>query len=224
MAAEWVASVEVVRATGDNGRMSERAKFVVLDGIDGCGKTTQAERLVQALAAETGGEVVHLREPGSTKEGEAIRSILLERDHVLSAGVETLLFTAARRQTLERLVAPALDRGAHVVCERFHPSTYAYQAHAGGLDAEDVLGLLTTWAGDPEPDLVVLLDVPVSRALARRGAPTDRIEDRGAAFQERVAAGMVDYAERMDRVVRIDGVGDPDEVAERVLNEVRRVL
>ena len=164
--------------------MTERAKFVVLDGIDGCGKTTQAERLVQALASETGGEVLHLREPGSTREGEAIRAILLERDHVLSAGVETLLFTAARRQMLERLVVPALQRGAYVVCERFHPSTYAYQAHAGGLDADEVLALLTGWAGDPEPDLVVLLDVPVSRALERRGAPTDRIEDRGAAFQE----------------------------------------
>tara|TARA_R110002126_G_scaffold151471_9_gene298544 strand:- start:11300 stop:11914 length:615 start_codon:yes stop_codon:yes gene_type:complete len=204
--------------------MTERAKFVVLDGIDGCGKTTQAERLVQALASETGGEVLHLREPGSTREGEAIRAILLERDHVLSAGVETLLFTAARRQMLERLVVPALQRGAYVVCERFHPSTYAYQAHAGGLDADEVLALLTGWAGDPEPDLVVLLDVPVSRALERRGAPTDRIEDRGAAFQERVAAGMADYAERMERVVRVDGVGDPDEVAARVMSEVRRVL
>jgi dTMP kinase len=204
--------------------MTERAKFVVLDGIDGCGKTTQALRLVEALGAETGCEVVHLREPGSTKEGEAIRAILLEREHELSPGVETLLFTAARRQTLERLVAPALQRGAHVVCERFHPSTYAYQAHAGGLDANEVLGLLTGWAGDPEPDLVVLLDVPVSHALKRRGAPTDRIEDRGSAFQEQVAAGMADYAERMDRVVSVDGVGEPGEVAQRVLSEVRRVL
>lgn len=204
--------------------MVDGARFVVLDGVDGCGKTTQAERLVSALGASTGREVVHLREPGSTPEGEAIRAVLLERSHTMSAGVETLLFAAARRQTLERLVAPALARGAHVVCERFHPSTYAYQAFAGDLDADAVLGLLTSWAGEPEPDLVVLLDVPVEQAAQRRGAPTDRIEDRGTGFQEQVAAGMADYAERMDRVVRVDGVGAPEDVSARVLVEVQRVL
>ena len=118
----------------------------------------------------------------------------------------------------------ALGRGAHVVCERFHPSTYAYQAHAGGLDPEQVLELLTGWAGVPAPDLEVLLDTPVAAAGQRRGAPTDRIEDKGVAFQERVAAGMADYAERMQGVVLVDGSGEVERVAERVLEEVRRVL
>ena len=102
-----------------------RGRFIVLDGIDGCGKTTQAERLANELSKAS--EVLHLREPGSTALGESLRALLLGREMSLTPEVETLLFTAARRQMLEERVAPALASGAHVVCERFHPSTVAYQ-------------------------------------------------------------------------------------------------
>src|SRR5262245_41964532 len=102
-----------------------RGRFVVLDGIDGCGKTTQAARLAEALRRDSTGasshETLHLREPGSTRLGEALRELLLERGLSPSPAVEALLFAAARRQMLDELVEPALSRGAHVVVERFHP-------------------------------------------------------------------------------------------------------
>ena len=163
-----------------------------------------------------------MREPGSTPAGERIRAVLLAREIQLGAPAETLLFAAARRQTLDELVGPALAAGRDVVCDRFHPSTFAYQAVAGGLDEDRVLALLHEWAGEPAPDLVVLLDVDVETAAARRGPGRDRIEDRGLQFQRAVAAGYRRYAERVPGVVVVDGRGAVEEVAGRVLAEVRR--
>jgi len=197
---------------------------VVLDGIDGCGKSTQARLLVTALEERWDGGVLHLREPGSTAVGEALRGLLLSRDHDLGAAVETLLFTAARRQMLDEVVEPALAAGRAVICERFHPSTYAYQAVAGGLEPEAVLQLLTQWAGEPRPDLVLVLDLSVESAGLRRGDPTDRIEDKGLKFQDRVAKGFRQYAERTPGVTLLDADGAPEAVACRVLAEVARVL
>ena len=197
---------------------------MVLDGIDGCGKSTQAGLLVSAIEKRWDGGVLHLREPGSTGVGEALRDILLSRDHELGAAVETLLFTAARRQMLEEVVEPALSAGRAVVCERFHPSTFAYQAVGGELNERAVLELLEQWAGEPRPDLVLVLDLPADRAGVRRGDPTDRIEDKGREFQERVVEGYRRYAERVEGVVVLDADGEPEAVARRVLEEVSRVL
>ena len=198
--------------------------FVVLDGVDGCGKTTQAARLVRTLASETGGEVLHLREPGSTRLGEAIRGLVLDPEADLSPAVETLLFAAARRQMLDEVVAPALARGASVVVERFHASTFAYQVAAGGLAEGDVLDLLERFAGSPRPDLVLILDVPAevaaSRASGRR--TSDRIEAKGLDFQRRVADGFKRYASLAERVVLVDARGAEEAVAAAVLTEVRR--
>ena len=193
-----------------------RGRFVVLDGVDGCGKSTQARLLVERLAPDDGPGPVHLREPGSTVLGERVRALLLDRGVDLSAEVETLLFAAARRQMLDELVAPALAAGRDVVCERFHPSTFAYQAVAGGLDPEATLALLHGWAGVPEPDLVVLLETDVDEAAARRGAATDRIEDKGLGFQRRVAEGYRLYAELEPRVRVVDGSRPVAEVAAEV--------
>lgn len=204
--------------------MERRGPFLVLDGIDGCGKSTQARLLVNALEERWEGGVLHLREPGSTALGEALRDLLLSRDHELGAAVETLLFTAARRQMLEEVVEPALAAGRAVVCERFHPSTYAYQAVAGGLQEDAVLRLLSDWAGQPRPDLVLVLDLSAERAGSRRDGPTDRIEDKGLEFQARVAEGYRHYAERVPGVVVVDADAEPQAVAERVLAEVSRVL
>jgi dTMP kinase len=200
-----------------------RGSFIVLDGIDGCGKSTQAELLCGALAAD-GGTPLHVREPGSTPVGERIRAILLDPDLVLAPPVEALLFAAARRAMLSDLVAPALVAGRHVVCERFHPSTFAYQAVAGGLDEDEVLDLLHTWAGSPRPDLVLLLDLDVDEAARRRGAATDRIEAKGLDFQRVVAEGYRRSAALLGRVVVIDAAGTPAEVHALVLAEVRRAL
>ncbi len=202
--------------------------FVVLDGIDGCGKTTQASRLVRALAAETGRETLHLREPGSTRLGEALRAILLAPGSEISPAAETLLFAAARRQMLDEVVAPALAREAHVVVERFHSSTFAYQGVAGGLGEDVVIDLLERFAGSPRPDLLVVLDLPVEVARGRRSRETarasDRIEDKGLEFQEQVAAGFRRYVARTAHAVLVDASRSEEEVAARVLAEVRRAL
>jgi dTMP kinase len=203
------------------------ARFLVLDGVDGCGKTTQAERLVRALEARGRPRPLHLREPGSTALGEALRALLLESSLALAPAAEALLFCAARRQMLEERVAPALAEGRDVVCERFHPSTYAYQAVAGALDRGRVLALLEEWAGRPAPDLELVLALDVDQALARRaraGARPDRIEGRGAGFQRAVAAGFEEYLRLRPRAARIDAGGAPEAVAARVLAEGERVL
>ncbi len=200
--------------------MSARGRFIVLDGIDGCGKTTQAAHLARALAQGGHAPPLHLREPGGTALGERLRALLLSREHALHPAVETLLFAAARRQMLEELVAPSLAAGRDVVCERFNPSTFAYQAVAGGLSEREVLDLLQRWCGVPQPDLVILLDTPVELAAERRGASHDRIEDKGLAFQRRVARGFQRWAELRPATVVIDGRGQEGEVAARILAHV----
>ena len=207
---------------------ARRGLFVVLDGIDGCGKSTQAERLVAALdeRAERGERerALHVREPGSTHLGESLRSILLAREHDLAPRVETLLFAAARAQMLAELVEPALSAGRHVVCERFHPATFAYQAVAGGLPEREVLDLLERWAGAPKPDLVILFLLRPEIAATRRGAAQDRIEDKGLEFQRRVADGYARYAMLVPGTVTIDAARSADAVARDVLAEVKRAL
>lgn len=198
-----------------------RGRFFVLDGVDGCGKSTQAELLVRALAG-SGPDPLHLREPGSTAIGEALRAILLDSATPLSATTELLLFAAARRAMLDELVEPALREGRDVVCERFHPSTFAYQAVGAGLDPDAVMDLLEVWVGTPAPDLVLLLDLDDAEARRRRSARggTDRFEGRGDAFLERVAEGYREFARREERVRIVDAKGTPDEVAARILGEV----
>jgi dTMP kinase len=147
---------------------------------------------------------------------------LLDPELVLSAEVETLLFAAARRAMLDLLVEPALASGRDVVCERFHPSTFAYQAVAGGVAETELLSLLEGWAGRPRPDLVILLDLPVEESLRRRKAGSDRFEGRGQSFQIRVAEGYRRYARLAGGVCIVDARGSIEEVAARVLAEVRR--
>ncbi|MEE2941157.1 MAG: dTMP kinase [Planctomycetota bacterium] len=207
--------------------------FVVLDGVDGCGKTTQARRLVEHLSAarpEGSREPLHLREPGSTAAGERIRELLLDPSSPMGRGTLALLFTAARRETLESLVAPALAAGRDVVVERFHASTFAYQGggpqgtEAHAFDDEELLGLLHGWAGAPRPTVEIVLDVPptdaFARAMARAGGGDDRFESRGLEFQEAVARAMRAYVERVEHAVVVDGTGDVEAVARRVLDAV----
>lgn len=208
-------------------RALQRGSFYVLDGVDGCGKSTQARDLsakLEARATERGApSPLHLREPGSTSVGERLRALLLDPAVSMGPACETLLFTAARRQMLDEVVEPALAGGRDVVCERFHGSTFAYQAVAGELGEEEVLALLAAWAGEPLPDLTLVLDLDVEEAHGRvnsRGEE-DRMEARGVEFQRRVAQGYRRYAERVEGVRVVPASGGESEVAARIWQEVQ---
>jgi dTMP kinase len=213
--------------------------FVALDGPDGCGKSTQAERLVAALRMQ-GRDVVHLREPGSTPFGERLRAALLDPAvGGLDPLSEALAFSAARRQMLVREVAPALARGAVVVAERCFLSTVVYQCRAPESEAapEDLVRRVTEAVHrDAWHDLIVVLDAPAEVVRARLVAARspDRIEALGERFHERVRRGFVDLAaadswprtvlarpgdavEGRPRVVRLDATGGADQVHAAVL-------
>jgi dTMP kinase len=204
------------------------ARFIVLDGIDGCGKSSLAARLCGELERAGRPAPLHLREPGSTRAGEAIREVALGKQYELAPAVEALLMAAARRQMLAELVAPALAAGRDVVCERFHASTWAYQGVAGGVGEQRVVALLKSWANAPAPDLVLILDVPFEVALARRGgAERDRIEAKGPAFHASVAAAYRRYARERPfggRVTALDASRPLGEVAASAWEAARAVL
>ena len=200
-------------------------RFLVLEGPDGGGKTTQAARLAAWLRS-IGREVVACREPGGTALGERLRSIVLERSSVaIGMRAEMLLYMASRAQLVEEVIRPALGRGEVVVCDRFLLSNVVYQGHAGGLDVDDLWRVGLTATGGLLPDLTLIIDVPTEVAKARIGPGRDRIEDRGDDYRGRVRDGFLlasrDYPAP---VVVVDGSADPDDVAIRLQSEVSRAL
>ncbi len=200
--------------------MSEAAsgRFISFEGIDGSGKSTQARRLAEALRAE-GREVVQTREPGGSPGAEEIRRLVLEGDpDRWSAETEILLFTAARRDHLEKTIRPALARGAVVISDRFADSTRLYQGLRAGLrDTVDALHRLMIGV---EPDLTFIIDmdpgIGLSRALARRGSE-ERFESFGAGLQEKMRSGFLDLAREFPaRCVVVEGARPVETVAAEV--------
>jgi dTMP kinase len=195
---------------------SRRGRLIAFEGGEACGKSSQAARLAEHLGA------VLTREPGGTAVGERIRALVLDRRAAgLDARAETLLMAAARAQHVAEVVRPALDRGQHVVTDRFSASTLAYQGYGRGLDLDEVRRVCD-WATDGLwPDVSVLLDVPPEEARTRRsqeGGRRDRMEDEDDRFHDRVAKGFAALADaEPDRWIVVDGVGSVDEVAHRVL-------
>lgn len=193
------------------------ARFIALEGVDGCGKTTQARHLAAALGA------VCTHEPGGTALGVALRTLLLHGE--LPAPVpkaEALLMAADRAQHVAEVVRPALAGGTWVVSDRFSGSTLAYQGFGRGLAVEELRGVVE-WAADGvTPDLSVLIDVPLDLARRRLGldAP-DRLERLDAAFFDRVRQGYLALASREpDRWVVVDGAPSVEEVATAVMEAV----
>jgi dTMP kinase len=194
-----------------------RGRFIALDGIDGAGKSSQIAALVAWLGS-VGRAVVTCRDPGSTPAGDAIRAILLDRhDLHVSPTAEMLLYMAARAQLVAEVVAPALDRGAWVVSDRYLLANVVYQGHAGGLDPEVIRRVGGIATAGVMPDLVLVLDVDLDTAARRLARPLDKLENRGDAYRERLRAGFLAEAAREPvAIVVIDATGGPDEVAARI--------
>ena len=204
--------------------MSSRGLFITVEGIDGCGKSTQA-RLIAAALEAAGHDVLRLREPGGVKISEQIREILLAPANVEMGDVcELLLYEAARAQLVHQVIRPALAAGKTVVCDRFYDSTTAYQAFADGLDRNMVSQANELAVDGCRPDLTLVFDLPVEDALRRRSGreAEDRLELKGLEFQERVAAGFRAVAvDEPDRVKLIDAGGSIAEVFSGVAAELR---
>ena len=208
----------------------ERGRFITFEGGEGCGKSTQVQRLKAALEGE-GRRVLLTREPGGTRLAELIRGLLKdEAEDPPCDRAELLLFLAARAQLVRNVIRPALESGTWVVSDRFSDSTFAYQGYGRGLPM-DVLRLANDFACEGlRPDFTILLDVPpevAAERMRRRERATstaaDRIESAGDEFHARLRAGFLELA-RMEpgRIAVVDASGSPDEVWEAVWKSLKR--
>lgn len=198
----------------------QRGRFVTFEGIEGAGKSTQMDLLVERLA-DAGAPVVVTREPGGTALGEKLRGLLLDPDiGQMAAETELLLMFAARAEHLSQVIRPQLEQGAWVLCDRFTDASFAYQGAGRGLGSERVATLEGWLQGELRPDLVMILDIPVEvglqRALAR--GKRDRIENEDVSFFERARNAYLERARCFpDRYRVIDGAQDLESVSTAVV-------
>ncbi|MGE5611533.1 MAG: dTMP kinase [Bacillota bacterium] len=172
-----------------------RGKFIVLDGPEGCGKSTQARLLGQKLQ-EQGLSTMLVRDPGTTRIGEQIRSILLNPDHgEMGMRCEMLLYMAARAQMMVQTIFPALTAGQVVVCDRFVSSTLAYQLGGDGLTDVEIRAVADIAIKGRWPDLTIILDIPVDASMARINREKDRIEQRPITYHEQVRRNYLAQAQ-----------------------------
>lgn len=215
---------------------SPRGTFITFEGLDGCGKSTQIERLAANLR-ERGLPVVSTREPGGTATGERIRQLLLDtRTSALAPMAELALMFASRAQHLEEVIVPALEAGKVVLCDRFTDSSEAYQGGGRRLGSEPILILHRVLCGDLKPNLTILMDsdasASVDRARRRNQARADvaatdenRFERENRAFFTRVRAAYLAIARREpDRVCVVDARGTPNETHAKILKIVESRL
>jgi dTMP kinase len=208
--------------------MMPSPRFITLEGIEGAGKTTVADRITQALRGR--GITVHAtREPGGTKVAERVRSLVLDRgDEHISATAETLLMFGARQIHIDNLIRPSLTRGEWVICDRFTDATHAYQGGGRGVDRKLIDQLAQAVHGDLWPDCTLLLDVPVrvglERMQARRGA-VDRFEIESPQFFDRVRNRYLELARAHPQRFRIvDATAKLDEVCDAALAALESCL
>jgi dTMP kinase len=189
-----------------------RGKFIVFDGGEGCGKSTQARLLRERLEAQ-GLRVQLARDPGTTHIGEQIRAILLDPLHVeMNMRCEMLLYMAARAQMMAETIQPALNEGRVVICDRFVSSTLAYQLGGDGLSDRDIRAVAEIALRGRWPDVTVIFDMPVERSIARVKRARDRIEQRPAEYHEQVRANYLAQAASDPRRYRLVNA-DRDEQA-----------
>lgn len=213
-----------------------RGRFIVIEGPDGCGKSTQAKLLYEALK-KRGLDVLLCREPGGTEIGEKIRSVLCDpQNRKMTVQTELLLYMASRAQLVEEIIRPALEAGKTVVCDRFLLSSVVYQGIVGGFTEENVLTIGRCVTGDLELDKTIVIDLPVREAFRRLGISPkdqsylftespDRQERKGKDFHERVWQAYKSLAKKgKGKIVLVSGKGVPEEVHRRVMEALKDVI
>ena len=209
------------------------AAFITFEGIEGCGKTTQAARSAEFLR-QSGMEVILTREPGGTRIGDAIREILLSpKNGEMDPVTELLLYFASRAQHVAEVILPALEAGKVVLCDRFSDATTAYQGYGRGLPLDTIERINTEATGGLAPDLTLLFDLEPEvgldrvgkRAAASGGGSGDRLEQEELDFHRRVRSGYLEIARREpDRVILVDASPPEAEVAEDVIRVLQEML
>jgi dTMP kinase len=199
-------------------------KFIVLDGPDGCGKTTQAKLLVQWFQKQ-GVQTVGFRDPGDTTVGEKIRQILLSPEHTtMDTRTELLLYMAARAQLWAEKIAPALRENKCVVLDRWLSSTCAYQGYAGGFGVDKVIEIAADSLERPWPDLTIILDVDLETGAKRLRGKPDRMEAKPREYHQKVRQGFLQLAEERENFVVVDATGDIETVYRKVAQVVEASL
>jgi dTMP kinase len=200
-----------------------KSKFIVLDGPDGCGKSTQAMLLVKWLT-EQGVEVETFREPGGTAIGEKIREILLNPEHVaMSTQTEVMLYMAARVQLWNEKIKSALESGSCVVLDRWLSSTCAYQGWAGNFGVDNIIKLATDCLEKPWPDLTIILDVDLETAAKRLDSQLDRMEQKSEGYHQKVREGFLELAQTIENFAVVDAAADIETAHRNVLKIIKSV-
>ena len=198
--------------------------FITVEGIDGCGKSTQLNLLAEYLRAK-GYDVVFTREPGCKGLGEGIRNMLLNYDGEVSNACEKFLFLADRAQNIDTIVKPAVNAGKIVLCDRHIDSTLAYQGYARGADLEELRRLNDIATSGFKPDLTFVFDISVDTSLQRVGKEKDRMESEDRSFFERVRNGYLELAKNYpDRIKLINSECSIDEIFVQVRSAVDDTL
>ncbi len=193
-----------------------RGLLLTLEGIDGCGKSTQIGILEKRLH-DSGISYITVREPGGTAVGENIRQVLLDNNYSPSLQAELFLYMAARSELTEQVILPALLAGKIVLCDRFTDSTLAYQGYGGGANLSLIRYLNRQATGGISPDLTILLDLSVEEAAGRRGATADRMESKDFWYHQRVRGGYIEIANEEEQRVKIVDASDDMESQGRII-------
>lgn len=202
----------------------EKGLFITFEGTDGCGKTTQIERLKDYFEAQ-GRKVIMTREPGAKGLGTKLREILLNYDGEVSSNCESFLFLADRAQHIDTLIKPAIERGEIVLCDRHIDSTVAYQGYGRRLDLDRIHMLNDIATSGMKPDITFVFDIDVETAQERVGKTKDRMESAGLEFFKRVRQGFLEIAKSEPKRVKVlDATQTRDAISEQVVEYVKALV